>query len=400
VNKVIIYQPKYYKNFSCTGNECRNNCCHHWRIDIDKKTYDKYMGFDGETKEEFIKKLTPMEGGEKGARTVLDSNGNCSFLDEKGLCTIQLRFGHEYLSITCRRYPRVVCIVDGAPERFLELSCEAAAKQILLEKDFMNFEEVEIDMDTNDSLKENDNVYCNHILDPSMYTKNSNGVNIFWKLRVTSMAILQSRKYKIRFRMLVLCMFIREVNDFFATDRDSEVINIAEVYLSRIESDYFKELSITMPYGTPRESDIMIDLLKDMYARRGILFMKTADIALKAYDMQAGNWVLPDGFSENLSKYYEMYFSDKEYIFENYLVHRVLSEGFPFNYKGEADVLSNYIDLLAKLNIIEFLLTGICRSNMKFDKRRVIDCISVFTRSYEHAETKFLKPEELRRQEK
>jgi len=398
MNKVKIYQPKYYKNFKCTGNECRNNCCNNWAIDIDKHTYNKYMSFEGDIKEEFIKKLSPVDNGENGARTLMDSNGNCTFLDDKGLCTIQLRFGHEYLSIVCRRYPRIICIVDGAPELFLELSCEAAAKHILFDKDYMNFTELEIDMDIDKSLYENDNIFCNLILDTNKYTKSDNGVNIFWKLRVTSVAILQCRKYKIRFRMLVLCLFIQEVNDYLATGRDPEVINLAEVYLCRIESNYFDELSAAMPYGTPRESDIMIDLLKDMYARKRSLFMKTVDIALNAFDIQAGNWTLPEGFSETLSKYYETYFADSEYIFENYLVHRVLSEGFPFNYKGEADVLSNYIDLLAKLNLIEFLLTGICRHNMKFDKRRIVDCVSVFTRSYEHAKTKFLKPEDLRRQ--
>ena len=399
MNMVKVYYPKYYKSFYCTGSECRNNCCHHWGIDIDKVTYDKYMSLDEETKEEFSKKLELKDGGEKGARTILDSDGNCSFLDDKGLCTIQLRYGHEFLSIVCRRYPRINVLVDGAPECFLELSCEAAAKHILFERDFMNFTEVEIDMDTNPILKEGDSIYCNQVLDTAKYTKSENGVNIFWKLRVTCMAILQSRKYKIRFRMLALCMFIQEVNDYFALDRDSEVINLAELYLSRIEGDYFNELSETMPYGPPRDSGLMLDLLKDMYARRGILFMKIVDKALLAFDMKAGLWVLPDSFDENLSKYYEMYFSDKEYILENYLVHRVLSEGFPFNYKGVADVLSNYIDLLAKFNIIEFLLTAVCRSQMKFDKRRVIDCVSIFTRSYEHAQTKFLKPEELRKQE-
>jgi len=398
MNIVKVYQPKYYKSFRCIGNECRNNCCHHWGIDIDKDTYDKYMNLDEETKEEFSKKLTSPRSEKEGARVALDPDGNCMFLDEKGLCTIQLRFGHDFLSITCRRYPRITNIVDGAPERFLELSCEAVAKQILFEKEFMNFTEVDIDMDTDDSLMESGRIFCSNVLNTTKYTKNDNGVNIFWKLRVTSMAILQSRKYRVRLRMLILCLFIQEVNDFFAASRDSEVINLAEVYLSRIESNYFDELFVSMPYGTPRESDVMINILREMYFGRGILFRKSVDLALKGFDMKPSDWTLCADFSDNLQKYYETYFSDKEYIFENYLVHRVLSEGFPFNYKGEADVLSNYIDLLAKYNIVEFLLTGVCRSNMKFDKRRIIDCISIFTRSYEHSITKYLRPEELRKQ--
>jgi len=387
------YQPKYYNNFRCIGGQCKNNCCNNWIINIDKETYDKYMSLDEETIKEFSQKLSPVDNGAKGAVTLHDPEGNCLFLNESGLCTIQIRFGHDYLSCTCKSYPRLTCIVGGAPECFLELSCEAAAKLILFDKGYMGFDEFEFDLDS----LESDNIICTATLDVKKYTKALDGINIFWKLRVTSMAILQCRKYRIRFRMLLLCLFLQEAAKLLSTEQDSEVIDVAELYLDKIESNHFNELYAAMPNGAKRETDVMMDILKDMYTNRGVLFKQSVDRALKGFDMQPGIWNFPPTLSENYDRYYDMYFADKEYIFENYLVHRVLSEGFPFNYKGtSSDIMNNYVDLLAKYNIVEYLFTGLCRSCMKFDKKRIIDCISIFTRSYEHSKVRFLTAEDLK----
>jgi len=390
MNLVKFYQPEYYKNFRCTGSECRNNCCHHWSIDIDKATYDKYMAFNEDIKQEFIDKLTPQKNPDAGALAKVDSEGNCMFLNSKGLCTIQLRFGHDYLSKTCKIYPRIFNLIDNSPERFLELSCEAAAKDILLDKNFMNFYEVEEDLNTHES----GGINIHSTLKPEKYTKTENSINIFWKLRVTTIAILQSRKYTVRFRMMILCIFMQDVSDYLSSGRDNTVINLSEVYLNRIESNYYKDLFASMPNGVDREFGVMLDILKEMYLRRNALFMKSVNFALGGFDIDPDKWILPDDMNEMFTRIYEMYFADKEYIFENYLVHRVLSEGFPFNYKGEGNVLNNYVDLMTKYNIVEFLFTGICRSCMKYDKRHIIDCISAFTRAYDHSFTKFLKTEE------
>jgi len=385
MKEVKVYQPKYYKKFSCTGSECKNNCCHHWRIAIDKVTYEKYINLGDEEKEEIINNLIITDEDKKNIFIKLDSNGNCSFLNERGLCSLQLKLGHKYLSNVCRSYPRIVNIIGGSMERFLELSCEAAAKLIISDKDYMNFEELIIDSDTIEA----DGALHNHEMKIEYYSKLSNASDIFWKMRVASVAVLQSRKYKIRLRMLILCLFIQEAADLFTAGRDFEVIVLADNYMSRLDKNYYDELSASIPNGTDREFNIVLDILKEMFTSK-VLFKPTLEKVFNGFDINIENPALPDDFSEKFTKYYDMYFSDKEYIFENYLVHRVLSEGFPFNYNNSSDVMNNYVDLLNKFNIVEFLLTGICRSRMKFDIRAIIDCISLFTRGYEHANKKYL----------
>ena len=41
--KKNILQPTFYNDFSCSGGDCKLNCCdYYWDIAIDKKTYKKY----------------------------------------------------------------------------------------------------------------------------------------------------------------------------------------------------------------------------------------------------------------------------------------------------------------------------------------------------------------------
>jgi len=386
MDKIKVYQPEYYKKFSCSGSTCKYSCCCGWQIDIDKRTYDKYMCLDDDVKKDIIDKLKLINDGKKVAQILLDKTGSCQFLTESRLCSLQLKFGITYLSEVCWYYPRIFCQVGGSFERFLDLSCEEAAKLILLDKKYMNFEEIDLEPDPyndDDVVK-----FAFHIITDN-YTKATNAIDIFWKLRVATVAILQSRQYKIRFRMLLLCLFMQEINELFISRRESEAIICTDGYLSRLESKFYDELNSQMPNGIERDMSVTIDILKEMFNNKTQM-KDYIEQAFKGFDIYFEDPVVPDGVSENCSRYYDMYFADKEYIFENYLVHRVLSEGFPFNYKNKSSLMDNYVDLLAKYNIVEFLFTGICRVNMKFDKRKIIDCISIFTRGYEHSNRKYL----------
>jgi len=388
VDIIKVYQPKNYKSFTCNGSTCKVNCCRYgWQIQIDKKTYDKYADLDEEIKNDLYKNIRVISEDPFNAVMITDANGDCSYLNDNKLCSIQLRFGFEYLSNVCKSYPRTAYYIGGSVERYLELSCETAAKLILLDKSFMDFEEIELEYSTLES-----EGLAFQSLDIEKYTKSTHGNDIFWKLRVASVAILQSRQYKIRFRMLILCMFIQEAAELIAAGQDFNIIALSDTYMDRLDNNYYIDLYAELPNGTERELNVTLDILNDMLKNK-IHLKPILEQVMTSFGLDAENPDIPDDFEKNYSVYYEQYFADKEYIFENYLVHRVLSEGFPFNYRASSDVLSNYVDLLAKYNLVEFIFTGICRHHMKFDKRFIINCIAHFTRSYEHSQRKYLKAE-------
>lgn len=385
------YQPAYYKKFICDSNECKNNCCSRgWGIPVDNFTHAKYMEFDEEQKAKFDGKFSPMEGSSSDQRFVLDKEGVCFFLNDRGLCDIQLDHGYEFLCLTCRIYPRKLCFVDGAAEVFMQPSCEIAAKHILFEKDLMRMEEGTV---AEGAFLIGDTVGYTHGLEVTKYTKHPHGVGIFWKLRSACIAILQSRQYRVRFRMLVLLLFIQECAELLSTGQDEKLMPLADSYVERLFNDYFDELYAAMPQGVDREPDIVIDILKDIHSKRtknSSLFREYLSITLEGFDISEQDWVLPNNFSDHYTKYYETFFPANEHIFENYLVHDVLSDGFPFSYGKSTNVMENYASLLAKYNIIEFLLVGATRRKMKFDKRLVINMVARFCCCYEHSASGFL----------
>jgi len=369
-------------------NGCKNNCCQNWRIDIDKTTYEKYIGLEDELKNEITKHIGNFPDGSPRKYIKLTPNGYCPFLDDKGLCTLQLRFGYDFLCVVCKIYPRIACEVSGSPEYFVELSCEAAVNHVLFEKKFMSFDEVEIDFETYKATALN----FTYALDTKKYTQNSDGHNIFWKLRVASVLTLQSRNYPIRFRMLLLCMFIQEIANLITNNMDSKIITHTDSYMERLENGFYNELFKSVPDGAGREFDIVLDVLREVH-RKHTMFKPIMDDIVNGFGIEPGSWKIPENFDERYNNYYSMYLAKNEYVVENYLVYRVLFEGFPFNYKAKSGIMNNYVELYAKLNLIEFLITGICRQHNKFDKRFICEAISLFSRGYEHSPTKFFLEE-------
>jgi len=388
------YHPQYYKNFICDSNECKNNCCSRgWGIPVDNISYNKYMALEGEWGEKFEGKFVPQKDGKSNNRFVLDHNGVCFFLNDKGLCEIQLDQGYESLCLTCRLYPRKLCFVDGAPEAFMQPSCEVAAKQILFEKDLMKLEE---GMIPTGPFITGENVNYTHGLEAHKYTKHPQGVNIFWKMRSTCIAILQSRQYRFRFRMLLLLLFIQECADALSAGQDATLIALSDSYVERIFADYFDELYTAMPQGVDHDHEFAIDILKDIHSKKtknSGLFREYLAITLEGFDISDQDWKLPNNFNEHYAKYYDTFLAANEQIFENFIVHDVFSEGFPFNHGTSTNIMENYATLLAKYNLIEFLLTGATRRKMKFDKRLIVNMVARFCCCYEHSASGFLKNE-------
>jgi lysine-N-methylase len=390
-----VYHPQYYKKFICDVNECKNNCCSRgWAIAVDPSTYEKYMAVEGDFKNKFDGKLVPLKSSHSQYRIDLDEKGECSFLNEKGLCNIQLDHGFDALCLTCRVYPRRLCHVGDSDEVFMQPSCEVAAKLILFEKGLMTLEDGEA---YKGSFLAGDTIQYSHRLELNRYTNHPSGLNIFWKLRSTTIGILQSRQYSMRFRMLILLLFIQECADAMIGGQDGTLIPLADSYVERLFGDYFDELYTSMPQGVDREPAIVLDILKDIHKKQNKnakLFKEYLSITLEGFDISEENWEVPNNFPEHYAKYYDTFFAANEQLFENYIVHDVLSDGFPFTYARTGNIMQNYAALLAKYNIIEFLLVGASRRKMKFDKRLIVNMVARFCCCYEHTTTGYLLSEE------
>jgi lysine-N-methylase len=135
--------PKYMSTFSCVGSACEETCCSSFHVDVDRTTFKAYMAVRepglGQDLQRYVKKLREPRSPGAYARIHLTAAGNCPFLDESRLCSIQNRLGEGALSETCRSYPRETWERDGTRYLGAKLSCPEAARLCLSSPDAMAF---------------------------------------------------------------------------------------------------------------------------------------------------------------------------------------------------------------------------------------------------------------------
>jgi len=380
MSKVKVFQPGYFKNFICTGTKCVNNCCdHNWQIRVDKNSYDKYVKL-GDGGVEILEHIKVFTEDPFLALIAKGKNNKCHFLNKKGLCDLQLTRGYEYLCRTCRIHPRNISYINGEFEIFLELSCEEAARVVLFNQEHLDFEEGVLEPDGCG------NYQPNHVLNPAKYTIARDGANVFHKLRSASVAILQSRQYKLRVRMMILCLFIQQVSEQLAAGSDENLTLFSKVFIDSLISGVYDSVAEELPDGIELDFSLTLNILREIASKNDKRFNALLKQVHDVYAISSNDeYMQIDKLILKHKEFYEEYFTDKEFIFENFLINNILMFGFPFTFGKDGDVMNNYAELLAKYNLIEFLLTGICAYHKKFDEWNIIDCVSAFCRCYENS---------------
>ena len=173
----FIKQPRYYNEFSCTGGDCPMNCCFGWSV-VEWKNAEVQKLRNADCSEKIrslidtsfvphykdkqpVKKFKiQLNDNYKDVKLIEDISFNenvesykikmnekrsCSFLTEDNFCSIQLELGAEYLSRTCRVYPRRSVLVGNTIYMYCNLSCYHVVDLLCNEKDSMileNFENI------------------------------------------------------------------------------------------------------------------------------------------------------------------------------------------------------------------------------------------------------------------
>lgn len=117
-----IIKIKGYDKFKCIADKCKFTCCKGWDINVDTNTYNKWKEKDKLNylldNVRFIK-----SNGEKSYLIKKETKGACPLLSEEGLCNIVINHGEEYLSSTCKSFPRIENAFKDAKELTLSCSC-------------------------------------------------------------------------------------------------------------------------------------------------------------------------------------------------------------------------------------------------------------------------------------
>ena len=213
-------KPSYYDQFACIGGACEDTCCAGWRIDIDKKSYQKYKNEKNPTIKDALKKN--IQRNRQGQNDLqygkfkLDADGKCTMLDEENLCTIQKTLGEKALCHTCTIYPRQNIQINQTIEKSLDTSCPEAARLILLNKNGIDFIEDEVDIPTFsfNYLEQQDEIR-----------------DYFWVNRMFMIQVLQNRTHPIELRLLLIGLYMKKLESLPLKARYKQAEKLAATYL-------------------------------------------------------------------------------------------------------------------------------------------------------------------------
>lgn len=205
MKKQQVLSIDYFDKFECIGDKCEDHCCKNWNIDIDKKTYMKYKKLQ---QSEFKNKLVNSIGRNRQSKSDYNYakiklvNGMCSMLSKDGLCDVYSNIGPQNMCYTCKVYPRYYNQVDSVLESSLTLSCIEVARNILLRENPIEF---------NLDIKEIDEVR----IDKGIVTIETKKLRkkYFNDIRIFCIGLIQNRKYSIEERLVILGLFIKNLND-------------------------------------------------------------------------------------------------------------------------------------------------------------------------------------------
>lgn len=360
-------------DFKCIGPNCIDTCCAGWDINIDENTFKKYESDKGNLKElingKYLKNSESGDSFNYGFMKITKDN-KCPFLNENLLCEIHGKCGEENLSITCRRYPRVFNIIDDIYEKSGLPSCEEICSKAFLNKEKMEFIEIE------EELPE-DSIEIRRVIDTDAFIGSDNLIQYFWDIRVISINIMQNRNFSIEERLNLLKSFYKNLETLKNKENFYEIEDLLERIVEDpsnitefIDSSTIVPLSITNNYFK-----IILD---------GNLLNKVIGTRLKILlsDLNKDKNLL-----NNIHKYdlksLDNYFTQYSYIFENYLVNQIFKDIIPFN-TGE-DLNESIDKLINTYKLIKsYLILWNISSQNEISEKNIIYVIQALSKDLEH----------------
>ena len=125
-----IHKIEWFDEFRCAGGSCPQTCCKGWLIPLDEDDLARYSHEKGR----LGLSLLAATAGFTRTRINLFS-GECRYHTREGLCSLQLKKGHDFIPWACRSFPRFYRNYGEFEERYLDLSCIEAAKVFIRNAD-------------------------------------------------------------------------------------------------------------------------------------------------------------------------------------------------------------------------------------------------------------------------
>ena len=382
--RLVYFQPEYVNKFKCDGQTCKAQCCKYWTIYIEPDTYKKYSAIKPESASKAI--IDHLEKMPNTDRYFVNLNSKCfcPFLTEDNFCSIQKKYGEDYLSYTCTTYPRITFKIGDLYERSLTLSCPIAANLILNQTEPMSFEQAEI------SIKKHWKSCRNMV---KIRDIPSDLVPYVVNIQYASISILQERNLTIDQRLIVLGYFFTQLEDMINQNKLEEIETLSMIYTSE---DFFKdqvpELIKSIEFNIRNYFKMVFDIFGILYGKEDEVkaeAQKYLDYIVKALEIKIDDdgTVAIDEFVKVYNKNAStrtMFLQKYSNIFENYLVQEFFSGIYPWRIKDSISI--NYVLFIATYKILELIAVSmaITKPNAEFLDKKVIELISWFVKKIDH----------------
>lgn len=338
-----IRQPAFYSKFHCIGNECAMNCCFGWAmIGWTKNEYEKIKNANMSEmlRKEFEHSFKPVNI--EGFKNTFDyqveytKDGKCPMLAENGLCMVQKELGEEYLSHTCRLYPRVGKIYNDIIIRTCLCSCNYVIKIICSDKNSMTLE--------NNKSKYKDNYvlypdyvptdYINH---PVLKHKRSL-FEFFYEL-------LSDDTHSIETSIVLASMAARKIDEFVKRGQTEKIPEIIKALKPQLNNPAQIEKLENAKPNLSLKANIAAAMLK---------LLKGATI----YEYVFENGVPNEEKWARGQAEFDRVFGDRPFALRNIALNLFIAEGMPFR-NIEESLFDNFRCFAAEMSIIKLLAAAV-----------------------------------------
>ncbi|MBQ9486287.1 MAG: flagellin lysine-N-methylase [Selenomonadaceae bacterium] len=376
--EVNYLQPEYFETFKCDGQKCNAACCKFWRISIDEDSLQKYRQAESADKE--ISSHIKFSDKSQDYAVVLCQNGFCPFLSAENLCKIQLKYGEDFLSRTCKTYPRTINMAEGipVPERSLTLSCPVAADLILFSALPIKFKLVK------ESVADTSNFLANTYTPPRSILPHAQ------KIRLTAIKILQERDLTIDQRLAVVGVFLDIIDETIKAEKFDDLPQIFEMYESK-DIIYKSVQAVWNEANFDYKEFVKLMLsgvMETLYGKEPKNLGKVLFGAFKAFlniDLENLDENALDKAVEKfkeLEPLHETFNVHFEIVFENWLVNEFFINCYPWHV--EKSIPNNFGVFVATYKIIELMAFVESLVNNALKKQSLLDTMIYFARHIDH----------------
>lgn len=390
--EVEIVQPSFYREFSCIGPACTDNCCHTWRIDVDKEHYLLYRAQHDpafrQTCATALRKKKKDATPQSYAILAHPAEGKCSFQDEDGGCRIVRQLGPQALCTTCTVYPRLKSeFTPGVWEFSLSLSCEEVVRLALFSGGPVTFERFKKTVDPQDFMDQLPPRWLGGraLLPPPPYGQ---------PLRQACLDLMTCRTRPIRERILAIGLLARRADRLIGEKKTGQITAVFPQVTELLQSGGMEQFFRQPAYSRELHlKALKLPLVHFLIVGRKPIFRHIQDILTPycSYDPEDNRYTAGDNALEFLCQITEAgadpIIRELEQAVENYFVCYIFSGMFPLFYLARGLSLEENAILLAEqYALLRILLATLEQQEGDTPKARLSRAVVALARLTQHSD--------------